>query len=207
LIISVLATQKMLPKLQQNFRSLAILFTIVGWGFMLLHGGPTNEGSTSLMLRNTCYVTGSNTEVILHVHSTKEHLFARLNTLLEGSLHPSGIGDSSNGTPSFDLVNLWVWTQSGPNVSIGQPLTSTLCNLVPSWMKKDVSEEEGDGCRLLNTSFHVIGDHSINSRVQIWSLSQSLNVFVQVARALSQVLSFLARSFILNGLRLTMGVG
>jgi hypothetical protein len=75
------------------------------------------------------------------------------------------------------------------------------------WMKKDVSEERAEECRLSNTLSLVIGDLNTSSTVQIWSLSQLLSVSVQMAQASSLVLSFLERSSIQSGLRLMMGLG
>jgi hypothetical protein len=83
-------------------------------------------------------------------------------------------------------------TQSELNVSIRLPLMNTFGSLARLWMrrrslgvmsttwtKRDVSGVVVDECRLLNTSFHALTDHTISCKVPIWNWLQSLSVSVR----------------------------
>jgi hypothetical protein len=197
---------------------LGTLFITAGFIFMNLLGKPTSGSSTLMLLRRRCGVTGSNTEVTLHIPSTRGLFFGRLNESLGQNHLPCGIEDSSNDIPNW--ANLWGWIRSMHKLLIVQQSMSTLYNLAQSsmknkfhrkmfiiWMKRGVSKEWAGECKPLNTLFHVIGNLNTSFRVQIWSSSLSSSVLVQTARASNLVSSFLEKSSTQSGLKWTMGSG
>jgi hypothetical protein len=100
---------QMLPRLQRNLMFLSTLFIIAGFIFMNLLGKPMSGSSTLMLPRRRCCATGSNTEVTLHIPSTRGLFFGRLNESLGQNHLPSGIEDSSNDILKFDWANLRGW--------------------------------------------------------------------------------------------------
>ena len=214
----VLGTQAMSLRRLKSFKFLAVLFAIGGLVFTNLLKKPTSRVNISVQKKRELSVIGCSTEVISRVLSTSGHSSEKLKGSLVYDPQNNGTKNFSNDTLiSYDLGNLPDLIQREPSALTEQQLASILCNFKQSWirkeyigkmciiwMKRDVKEVEAVECKPSNISFLATEDLSTSFVAQTWNLSQLSSVSVPMEAMLNRASYFQAKSFILNGLRLTM---
>ena len=191
---------------------LAKLLTIVSRENTSQLGNPRYQSSFSPRLKKMFLWTGSSIAARPHGLSVVVLSPRRFPSHVERLLRSDGTFDLFHDTPRYVWVNHPGWIPSVLSASIGQPSMITSTNsgrylmqkafhgqMYTTWMRKAVSEEEGDECRPLNTLFLAINSLGTIYTAPIWNWSLSLSVSVQMASHFHQVSSSLGRNSTPNG--------
>ena len=181
---------------------------------------PTFNSSCYLQRQRKYLSTGLSFSQTWPTPSTSRLYERRRRLSVERSLARAGLDGFSDVGLRFNLGSLPVWIQSMPKPSTILLWDDTLISCSTSsgsmiflwkisitWMKKVASMEVGERSLVGSILCPVLDVHDIDSVVQISSLLQSLNVFVQMVLLCFQALCFLGRSSLQNGLKLTQKSG
>jgi hypothetical protein len=200
-------------RLLMTFTFLTLLFGAVSWVLIRPKQLVMLNSNYYHPSKNRFLSIGSLNSVLRGNLSVSVPSGKRLECFVGETLVDAGYHAFSGVIQTLFSVSHQAWTQSAHKHSIEQPLRITFGFLSKfwtkwisrwrtgiTWMRRVVNEVVGGKLRLRNILSHEIVALVIDCAVQIWNLSLLLNASLLMAQLSPLALSFLGKSFVVNGL-------